>query len=113
METIKTLSKQSLRNISPETAVALITVCSLSQDDFQKIRNLRKAHGANIFPPYSKVLAAKKECYTNNSNINETPVEQPLQDLLDHTAKRLLEIDCVKESINWLIDPNCCDQTMN
>ncbi|CAF1063912.1 unnamed protein product, partial [Brachionus calyciflorus] len=55
----------------------------------------------------------KKECYPANSNINETTAGQPLQVLLDHTAKRLLEIDCVKESINGLIDPNECDQTMN
>ncbi|CAF0886382.1 unnamed protein product [Brachionus calyciflorus] len=86
---------------------------SKKEHDYQTIRNLTKAHGANIFPPYSKVLAAKKECYPANSNINETTAQQPLQDLLDHTAKRLLEIDCVKESINGLIDPNECDQTMD
>lgn len=45
---------------------------------------------SNIFPPYYKVLEAKKQCYPVNIGVNEYSATVPLQSLLDHTAERLL-----------------------
>jgi hypothetical protein len=112
-EVLKNLNKQTPRMISSETAVALIATCSLSQKDYQTIRNVSKAHGADIFPPYRKTLASKKECYPANAKFCETAAEQPLQDLVDHTAKRILDIDSVKESIVGSIEPDNCNQLSN
>ncbi|CAF0958103.1 unnamed protein product [Brachionus calyciflorus] len=55
-------NSQTPKMLTAETALALISICSLSQDDYQTIRNVTKAHHADIFPSYHKVLKAKKEC---------------------------------------------------
>jgi hypothetical protein len=92
--------------ISSETALSLIATCGLSQDDYQTIRNVTKAHNADIFPTYHEILEAKKKCYPDKIEISESKAQQPLQDLLDHTAKRLIMIDAVKESICGEIKPS-------
>lgn len=92
--------------LSSETAVALISSCGLSQDDYQTIRNVAKAHHADIFPSYHKVLKAKKECLPDNIETNEFYADQPLQNLLDHTARRILNIDTIKDTISGIIEPH-------
>lgn len=97
---------QTPKMLTPETALALISTCSLSQDDYQTIRNVAKAHQADIFPSYHKVLKAKKECLPDNIDVEETYADQPLQNLLDHTVTRILNIDTVKDTISGFVEPN-------
>lgn len=92
--------------LTPETALALLAACDLSRDDYQKIRNVAKNHNADIFPCYHKVLEAKKSCYPENISFTETTAQQPLQDLLDHTSKRLINSEDVKKRIVDLLEPN-------
>ena len=49
------------------------------------------AKGNNLYPSYHKVLAAKKECIPN-SIVSDYQAEVELQDLMDHTAKRLMKV---------------------
>ena len=49
-------SNQQPTMLSTQTALALIASCSLSQTDYQKIRNIAKSHNADIFPPYRHVI---------------------------------------------------------
>lgn len=97
---------QAPKKLTPETALALISSCGLSQDDYQTIRNVAKSHNANIFPSYHQVLQAKKECLPKNIIVGESYADQPLQDLLDHTASRFLNIDKIKDSISGIIEPD-------
>lgn len=96
---ISRCEKNNPKMLSPETALALISSCGLSQDDYQTIRNVAIAHNADIFPTYHKVLAVKKECYPSNIQTTETSATQSLQKLLEHTANRILKIDEVKKQI--------------
>ena len=102
---IQSVEKQQPKMISPETALALISSCGLSQDDYQTIKNVAKTHHANIFPSYHKVLEAKKQCYPENIQINETTAQQPLQYLLEHTTKRLVSVNEIKETIFGKTEP--------
>lgn len=54
---------------------------------------------------HKKVLKAKKQCYPENIDITETSAHQPLQDLLEHTAKRIVNIDSVSEVIFSTFEP--------
>lgn len=57
---ISSAEKQAPKKLLPEIALALISSCNLSQDDYQKIRNVTIAHNVHIFPTYHEILAAKK-----------------------------------------------------
>ena len=47
----------------------------------------------DVYPPYDKVLKAKKNCYSaeNLMTITDTRAEIKLQCLLDHTSRRLVQ----------------------
>lgn len=47
-------------------------------------------HFKNLFPPYYKLLEEKSKCYPENIQVTETSAEVHLQDLVDHTASRIL-----------------------
>lgn len=70
--------------------MALILDAGLSKYQYEILRKVCKNQGSNIFPPYYKVLEAKKQCYPVNIGVNEYSATVPLQSLLDHTAERLL-----------------------
>lgn len=74
-------------------AVSLLIELSLSQHQYQIIQGLSKARNADIFPPYNRMLEAKKLCYPDSASIevNDVGASIKLQALLDHTAKRLLQ----------------------
>ena len=54
-------------------------------------RQALKNEGHDVFPPYHKVMQAKLKCYPKDINITESSASIKVQDLLDHTATRLLE----------------------
>lgn len=68
---------------------------NLTKNQYTNIRIGSKARNSNIYPSYDKVLIAKKQCYPNNVIITECSAEIPLQDLLNHTAQRILQIPSV------------------
>lgn len=103
---ISNSKKQTPIMLSAETALALISSCGLSQDDYQTIRNVAKSHQADIFPSYHQVLKAKKECLPTNIEVTDTCAEQALQNLLDHTSQRLVSIDSIRETIFGTIEPD-------
>ena len=58
-----------------------------------KYKILRKKHknkNNNIYPPYYKVQEEKMKCYPDSISISEKCISVPLQELANHTAKRLL-----------------------
>lgn len=55
--------EQSYTPYSAEEALALIEDVKLSKYQYEIIRKQAKERNANIYPAYSKVLEAKKECY--------------------------------------------------
>lgn len=50
-----------------------------------------KQRKADIYPSYNKIKESKIKCYPDNYEVNEYGASIPLQNLVNHTAKRLLE----------------------
>lgn len=50
-----------------------------------------KARNADIYPSYKSITEAKVECYPNNILVSDNEASVPLQYLLDHTSRRLME----------------------
>ena len=78
--------------MSAHEALALKIQCNLSDDQYQMIRNSSIIHNANIYPTLHRILEAKYVCYPQNLQITETSAEVPLQDMVNHTLIRVLEI---------------------
>lgn len=83
--------KTTSNGFSPEKALALLLDAKLSKYQYEMLKKACRNIGHDIFPCYSKVLEAKKTCYPENVNINETFATAPLQSILDHTASRILK----------------------
>ena len=59
------------------------------------------------YPPYYKVLKAKKPCYPENIYVKGYQAEVPLQSLCNHTAERLCRY------LEIVIDQLNCDERAN
>ncbi|KAL4154240.1 hypothetical protein QTP88_002065 [Uroleucon formosanum] len=68
---------------------------------YHKTRLGAKKHGADIYPSYDRVRLAKYRCYPENIIISEISASVPLQNLLDHTIKRLWETLDFDDTINY------------
>lgn len=51
-----------------------------------------KKRGANIYPSYNVIAEAKQHCYPKNISVTESSAQVPLQDLVDHIVKRLVQV---------------------
>lgn len=77
---------------SADEAVALMMDGKISKFQYNHFQSGAKSRNANIYPPYHRVLEAKKKCYPPNKSIHisEIGVTIDLQALVDHTATRLV-----------------------
>jgi hypothetical protein len=75
---------------SDEEAISLLVEAQLSKQKYNTTRLQAKTKGCNIYPSYNKVRAAKESSYPDLIIVTEDECEVKLQQLLDHTAKRLL-----------------------
>lgn len=73
-------------------AVSLMVEAKLSKFQYKLIRKLALSNNCYLYPSYDQVLEAKKKCYPNDIVVNEIQAEVPLQELLNHTCQRLLEV---------------------
>ena len=90
--------------MSKDEALAFIINTNLSKSSYQCIRNTSRKQNANIYPSYHEVRNAKEQCYPKNIQIQETIAEINLENLLNHTLDRILQIDPVMNDIkNFLI----------
>lgn len=89
--------------LSPEKALSLIISLNLSKEQYMVLRLVALENGHNLFPPYNKILEAKKAAYPQDLIINERKCEVSLQSLLDNTCERILS-SCDFISIDSLSD---------
>lgn len=85
---IKTATKQAvIKKHTPEEALAIFVEGDFTRRQWEIIHKSNKS----IYPCYSLVQMAKKQCYPDEENIHvtESCSEIRLQALLDHTALRL------------------------
>lgn len=75
---------------SADEALAMMVDGNLSTYQYETIQRQAKSRNANIYPPYYRILEAKKMCYPLKKaiSISDICVNIDLQHLLDHTATR-------------------------
>ena len=85
-------SSNSITPYSSEEALALMVDLGIGKKGYIRLQKEAKLRGANIYPAYSKIVEAKKQCYPPNISITETAAQVQLQDLLDLTIRRLITV---------------------
>lgn len=66
----------------------------LTKAQYIYLRNILLEKRCSVFPPYYKLQEAKKSCYPSPLQISDTCAKvKYLQDILDHTATRILMIE--------------------
>ena len=87
--------------MSPEKALAHMLDCKLSKNTYQHARNTFINMKNEGYPPYLKVVDAKKACYPENIEVKGYRAQVPLQSLCNHTAERLCKyLDEVIDQLN-------------
>lgn len=76
------------KSLTPSDAVAMIVEADLTRRQYEIIRNSNK----RLYPCYNLIKKAKTECYPNKDayRVTETCAETKLENLLEHTARRLI-----------------------
>jgi len=80
---------------TPEEALNLFLDLNLTKRIYTKIREEALKRNADIYPSYNCILKAKNNCRPiplDCIKISETCATLPLQNLLDHTARRIVEL---------------------
>lgn len=80
-----------------DEALAFIIDNKLTKQQYISIRLGSKKRNCDIYPSYENIKIAKQNCYPDNMDIGESSCQIPLQNLLDHTAKRICQISDVCE----------------
>ena len=68
-------NEKPIIKLSPKEGLALMVSAGLSQRAYQKIRITAKERNANIYPLYSDILLARKECYPDGIIFSEQSAE--------------------------------------
>ena len=84
----------SIVKMNSEEALGYLLDNNMSKRNYQNMRLLVKSRGADIFPSYNDVLAAKSKCRPNQQyiTISDNSAEVSLQGLLDHTTERIFQL---------------------
>ena len=81
-----------IKQYNDDDALAFFLEADLTKHQYLIMRQGAKKLNADIYPSYKRILNAKKKCYLLSMEITEEYVEVKLQNLLDHTATRLLSV---------------------
>lgn len=78
-----------------DEALALFIDLKLTKSKYKLLKKRFKEKNADILPSYKNITTAKLQCYPQSSDIqvNENGATIKLQGLLDHTAKRIFDIE--------------------
>lgn len=76
---------------SPVEALNVVVTADLSKSSYVFLRQAHREKGCYMYPSYEQVLCEKKNCYPDGICVTEFEAKIPLQNVLDHTVKRLLK----------------------
>ena len=79
----------SINSYSPDEALALIYNNDINVNAYNNHRDGALHHGVDMYPSYHKVLEVKRETYPLDIKICENECSVSLQNLLNHTCRRL------------------------
>lgn len=89
-ESIPTPQKDPIKYTN-ENALALFMDLGLSKEKYKILRTSLRKHNIDVLPSYNTITATKKEAVPENSEVTEISAVVKLQDMMDHTARRLLK----------------------
>lgn len=99
---MKEISHDSALNIpySTDEAMGIFIDLDLSKYQYKYLRSCLVEKKCSILPSYQMLAQAKELCYPPESSITVTDIgaKVQVQDLLDHTARRILQIDSIYTS---------------
>ena len=78
--------------ILADDALAHLFYTDEKRDAYVETRGMSKSHGADIWPIYAEVQAAKNRCRPSNIKYGETAVIVPLLERFRHNDERLVKI---------------------
>ena len=73
-------------------ALSFLLENNLSKQQYINIKQMNNAHGCDIYPGYDEVRNTKLQCRPLGITIEENIAYVPLQNLLNHTTKRIWEM---------------------
>jgi hypothetical protein len=80
-----------MKKKTPDEALGFLLQNHLTKDQYNNMKRACTESGCNLWPNYNEVVAAKSLCRPNGIILQEHCAEVSLQDLLNHTAIRILE----------------------
>ena len=85
-----------------EEALRLFVDGNFTKSSWQLIRSSAQRQHANIYPSYHQIRAAKAQCCPDGITVESEAAAVPLQDLLDHTTRRLVQLqeDAIRLAAN-------------
>lgn len=81
---------ESHASYTPDKALSLVIESNLTKHQYNLLRKSAMELNCHIYPNYESITEAKKKCYPEGIICTETKAEVSLQNLLNHTAERLL-----------------------
>lgn len=91
IEILNKCSEEKESIFSPLEALNVLVKADLSKNSYSFLRQAHRQKGCYMYPTYEKVLCEKKKCYPESICVTEFETKVPLQSVLDHTVKRLLQ----------------------
>ena len=89
-------NKQEIIKVGKYTAdesLAYVLNHNLTKQSYLDMKAASTSKGANIWPDYNQILEAKKKCRPEGIEVSELEASVPMQNLLDHTGKRIFSED--------------------
>jgi hypothetical protein len=90
LDAISKPSKDPISKKTPSQALAFLLTNNLSKSQYNEMKSACTESNANIWPNYNMLLAAKAECRPDEIKFDSLSVQVPLQNLLNHSVKRIL-----------------------
>jgi len=99
---------ETFQRKTPEEALGHILNNHLTtKDQYLSMKAASALSSANIWPYYNKIIKAKAQCWPDGIVINELNASVLIQNLLDHTTRRILLTDAaIVEKMKELADKN-------
>lgn len=88
------LNLTKYQKVDPVEALAFLLKNEFSKAQYCDIKSKCKSAGVDLWPCYKVVASKKRECRPDGIVISDFTAQVPLQNLLNHTAKRLVESQC-------------------
>ena len=92
-------NEKPIIKLSPKEGLVLMVSAGLSQRAYQKIRITAKERNANIYPLYSDILLARKECYPDGIIF----IEQSTEIKTKHHSRKDIRLHTIEDQLHYLL----------